>query len=114
MIYTCPKPCFCHNVGDDSPKKVSNMNFTENEKKCFEYECDWTFDMAGIISVCYAVPLFFLLRNAPRASDVPDQPKKSSPLQAFAELLGNKYFLMLVIYFTVTGAAGWVVKDWMA
>ena len=78
----------------------------------------WTFDMAGIIGVCYAVPLFFLLRNAPKISAAQGQvaaqaEKKPSVVHAFGELLGNKYFIMLVFYFTVPVLAGWVVKDWM-
>jgi len=74
----------------------------------------WTFDTAGIIGVCYAVPLFFLLRNAPKtSSSTPEQAKVNNPIRVFAELLGNKYFLMLVFYFAVPVLAGWVVKDWM-
>ena len=80
----------------------------------------WTFDTAGIIGVIYAVPLFFLLRNAPKtpiattpATSEKNSPEKLSALRMFAELLGNKYFIMLVIYFTLPGLAGWVVKDWM-
>ena len=71
----------------------------------------WTFDMAGIVGVFYAIPLFFLLRNAPKVSATAE--KKLSVVRSFAELLGNKYFVMLVFYFTLPVLAGWVVKDWM-
>ena len=73
----------------------------------------WTFDTAGIIGVCYAVPLLFLLRNAPKTSAALPQTEKISAFKAFGELLGNKYFLLLVAYFTVPVLSGWVVKDWM-
>ena len=29
------------------------------------------------------------------------------------ELLGNRNFLLLVLYFTLPAIAGWVIKDWM-
>jgi MFS family permease len=93
----------------------------------------WTFDTAGIVGVLYAAPLFLLLRNAPKTPAAPagagadgdggNPPvapastgaggERPSVARAFAELLGNKYFIMLVIYFTLPGLAGWVVKDWM-
>ncbi|MCL2743299.1 MAG: MFS transporter [Planctomycetaceae bacterium] len=73
----------------------------------------WTFDFAGIVGMCYAIPLFFLLKNASKTSAITAQTEKISPLRAFAELFGNIYFIMLVVYFTVPGIAGWVVKDWM-
>jgi MFS family permease len=73
------------------------------------------FDAAGVAGVCYAVPLFFLLKNAPRAAaaGAPAGRAGLSVARAFGGLLSNKYFVMLVIYFTLPGLAGWVVKDWM-
>jgi len=88
----------------------------------------WAFDAAGIFGMVYAVPLFFLLRNASKtdvgivAADnrgaACDAGKKSesgfaAALHTFTGLLSNKYFIMLVFYFTLPGLAGWVVKDWM-
>jgi MFS family permease len=71
----------------------------------------WTFDTAGIVGVLYAAPLFLLLRNAPKTPAAPASAgaggEKPSVARAFAELLGNKYFIMLVIYFTLPGLAGW-------
>lgn len=70
----------------------------------------WAFDAAGLFGVAYAIPLFFLLKNPPRRDD---QEKKTSAGGALADLLTNKYFIMLVLYFTLPALAGWVVKDWM-
>jgi MFS family permease len=70
----------------------------------------WAFDLCGIVGLLYALPLFLLLRNAPRADshDVP----RTSPLGALGELLRNRSFLLLVGYFTLPALAGWVVRDW--
>lgn len=70
----------------------------------------WAFDAAGIAGVVYALPLFFLLKNPPF---IANQPTKPSAVSALKELLTNKYFIMLVLYFTLPALAGWVVKDWM-
>ncbi len=70
----------------------------------------WSFSTCGIIGVIYALPLFLMLRNPPRAvSTTPTH----TPLSALRELLGNRNFLLLVVYFTLPAIAGWVVKDWM-
>ena len=68
------------------------------------------FDIAGIVGVLYAIPLFALLRNPPRPKDLAAQP---SPLAAISELATNVSFILLVLYFTLPAIAGWVVKDWM-
>ena len=68
------------------------------------------FDIAGIVGVLYAIPLFALLRNPPRPKDLAAQP---SPLAAIGELATNLSFVLLVLYFTLPAIAGWVVKDWM-
>jgi MFS family permease len=72
----------------------------------------FAFDAAGIFGMVYAVPLVFLLRDAPRAADVVAEPK-ASPFRAAAELLTNVSFILLVLYFTLPALAGWVVRDWM-
>ncbi|MDR2673361.1 MAG: MFS transporter [Opitutaceae bacterium] len=77
----------------------------------------WAFDTAGIVGVCYAVPLFFLLKNARpdfvASKPAPERGTRLSVGRAFGALLSNKYFIMMVVYFTLPGLAGWVVKDWM-
>lgn len=70
----------------------------------------WAFDFTGLVGIAYAVPLFFLLRD-------PRQPDKRNTGQNRAggvrELLTNRSFLLLVLYFTLPALAGWVVRDWM-
>ena len=70
----------------------------------------FAFSTCGLVGILYALPLFALLRNAPRPSDARPQP---APLSAVGELFTNRNFLLLVLYFTLPALAGWVVKDWM-
>ena len=72
----------------------------------------FAFDACGIFGMVYAVPLAFLLRDAPRREGAALLPK-ASPLQAVSELAGNASFILLVLYFTLPALAGWVVRDWM-
>lgn len=69
----------------------------------------WAFDTAGIVGIVYALPLFFLLKNPERSLEIAP---KASPGGALKELLGNRSFLLLVMYFTLPALAGWVVRDW--
>jgi MFS family permease len=72
----------------------------------------FAFSACGIVGVLYAVPLLFLLRNPARQTGaVPAE--RRSPAQTFRELLGNKSFILLVLYFTLPAMAGWIVRDWM-
>jgi MFS family permease len=75
-----------------------------------EHGWRWAFSLCGVIGLAYAVPLFLLLRNPPRSAEAAPSPP---PQAAIGELLGNRNFLLLVIYFTLPAIAGWVVKDWM-
>lgn len=69
----------------------------------------WAFDCAGIVGILYALPLFLLLKNPPRtATHV-----SASAGGAVRELLTNRNFILLVLYFTLPAIAGWVIKDWM-
>ena len=70
----------------------------------------WAFTACGVIGVIYSVPLLLLLRDAPRSME---PTSSQSPKSAVAELLGNRNFILLVLYFTLPAIAGWVVKDWM-
>lgn len=70
----------------------------------------WAFSAAGIVGVVYALPLWYWLRNPPRAAESGQGP---SPMAAVGELLSNRNFLLLVLYFTLPAIAGWVIKDWM-
>ena len=74
------------------------------------YGWRWAFMVCGVVGLVYAIPLFGLLKNAPVAVGVAEQP---SPLGAVRELFTNTGFILLVIYFTLPALAGWVVRDWM-
>lgn len=72
----------------------------------------WMFEMCGLAGALYALPLFFLVRNAPAspaAALAPEPPQGG----ALRELLGNLSFILLVLYFTLPAMAGWIVRDWM-
>lgn len=70
----------------------------------------FAFSVCGVVGVVYALPLFVLLRNPPRAAESRSQP---TPWTAIHELFSNVSFVLLVLYFTLPALAGWVVKDWM-
>lgn len=70
------------------------------------------FDFAGVIGIIYAFPLFFLLRNPNRSAETQNS-GGSSFGASIRELLGNRSFILLVLYFTLPALAGWVVRDWM-
>jgi MFS family permease len=69
----------------------------------------WAFGTAGLIGILYALPLFKLLKNPERPVEAQPQ---ASPRAAVTELLGNRSFLLLVLYFTLPALAGWVIRDW--
>lgn len=69
----------------------------------------FAFSACGIAGVLYAFPLLLILRN----QTVGVRPKALSPWQSVSALLGNRNYLLLVLYFTLPAIAGWVVKDWM-
>ncbi|MEW6306800.1 MAG: MFS transporter [Verrucomicrobiota bacterium] len=70
----------------------------------------FAFDACGIAGMVYAVPLAFLLRDAPKSASAVAKP---SVAQSARELLTNGAFILLVLYFTLPALAGWVVRDWM-
>jgi MFS family permease len=72
----------------------------------------WAFELCGVIGIVYALPLFLLLRNAPRDGNAGDV-ARMSPAGAVRDLLSNRSFILLVLYFTLPALAGWVVRDWM-
>lgn len=67
------------------------------------------FYCCGILGIIYSLPLMLLLRNPERNS----KRESVAPVAAIRELLFNRNFLLLVVYFTLPAIAGWVVKDWM-
>jgi len=70
----------------------------------------WAFGLCGLVGLVYALPLFFVLKNAPHPAG---ERQHLSPARTFGELLTNGSFLLLVLYFTLPALAGWVVRDWM-
>lgn len=72
----------------------------------------WMFDLCGLVGILYAIPLFLMVRNAPMAERT-GEPAGTSPFGAISELLRNRSFVLLVLYFTLPAMAGWIVRDWM-
>ena len=68
------------------------------------------FDACGIFGMIYAIPLLAFLRDAPAS---PTSAAGRSPVEAVGELVTNRSFLLLVLYFTVPALAAWIVRDWM-
>ena len=71
-----------------------------------------TFTFCGLVGMVYALPLLFLLREAPRAASL-EPVRTGSPLASARELLTNPSFILLVLYFTLPAMAAWIVRDWM-
>lgn len=71
----------------------------------------WMFEVCGLIGVLYALPLFLLVRNAPKPPSLGHE--TTSPASSLRELLTNRSFILLVLYFTLPAMAGWIVRDWM-
>jgi MFS family permease len=74
------------------------------------------FDFTGLAGILYAIPLLWLLRDAPRQTSLDsagEVSKRPSVITAITELLTNRNFILLVLYFTLPALAAWVVRDWM-
>lgn len=71
----------------------------------------WMFGICGLAGALYALPLFFLVRNAPEPQAAAGP--RAGHGSALRELIGNISFLLLVLYFTLPAMAGWIVRDWM-
>ncbi|MCX8109177.1 MAG: MFS transporter [Verrucomicrobiae bacterium] len=72
----------------------------------------WMFDTCGIVGIVYSIPLVALLKNPPQ-SLVEKESAKASPRSILNGLICNPSFILLVLYFTLPGMAGWIVRDWM-
>ncbi|HEX5221435.1 MAG TPA: MFS transporter [Verrucomicrobiae bacterium] len=73
----------------------------------------WAFTTCGMIGVIYAMPLMAALRNPARDAMVVTETASEAKTNVFRGLLGNRNFILLVLYFTLPAIAGWVVRDWM-
>jgi MFS transporter, Spinster family, sphingosine-1-phosphate transporter len=71
----------------------------------------WAFSTSGMLGVLYAIPLLVLLRD-PVRTRTDDGPTADEP-GVVRGLLGNRNFILLVLYFTLPAIAGWIVRDWM-
>ena len=69
----------------------------------------WAFTGLGLLGVVYAFPLWWWLRDTPRARPA-EAPRAFA---AVGDLLGNRDFRLLLLSFTLPALAGWVVRDWM-
>lgn len=71
------------------------------------------FDFTGLAGVLYAIPLLLLLRDVPRQAGEQEPAATGAGGGSFGELLSNRNFILLVLYFTLPALAAWVVRDWM-
>ncbi|WP_294389832.1 MFS transporter [Prosthecobacter sp.] len=71
------------------------------------------FDFTGLAGILYAIPLLLLLRDVPRQVDTQKALDPAARGGAMGELLLNRNFILLVLYFTLPALAAWVVRDWM-
>jgi MFS family permease len=72
----------------------------------------WAFSTCGMVGIIYALPLLAALRDPVKpvaSADIATAPKQG----ILRSLLGNRNFILLVLYFTLPAIAGWVVRDWM-
>ena len=72
----------------------------------------WAFAACGVFGLVYTLPLVWFLREPAQRPDAPPA-ERISPWNAARELLGNRSFILLVLYFTLPALAGWVIRDWM-
>ena len=71
----------------------------------------WAFSTSGLIGALYAIPLLVLLRDPVRTKA--DGGASRATTGVVRGLLGNRNFILLVMYFTLPAIAGWIVRDWM-
>ncbi len=73
----------------------------------------WAFSTAGVLGVLYVIPLMAALRDPVRAPTQAEGSPVANRQGVVRGLLGNRDFILLVLYFTLPAIAGWVVRDWM-
>ena len=72
----------------------------------------WGFSACGWIGILYAIPLAFFIKDPVRSTSF-GATSTHSPARSLRELLMNRSFVLLVLYFTLPALAGWIVRDWM-
>lgn len=78
-----------------------------------EHGWRWAFSTCGLMGVIYALPLLALMRNPAPAPGAAPGGRRERVQGVIPGLLGNRDFILLVLYFTLPAIAGWVVRDWM-
>lgn len=73
----------------------------------------WMFNVTGLVGIIYAPILLMLLRDVPKKTNDSTPIQRQDAVTSLVELLSNKSFILLVLYFTLPALAGWVVRDWM-
>ena len=73
----------------------------------------WMFNVTGLVGIFYAPVLLMVLRDVPKQMNSLNAEVKPRVVSSLIELLTNKSFILLVLYFTLPALAGWVVRDWM-
>lgn len=76
----------------------------------------FAFSLFGVLGILYSLPLTLFFRSAPQpdaANMNHTERERTSAFGAMWELLSSFSFILLVVYFTLPGFAGWVVRDWM-
>jgi MFS transporter, Spinster family, sphingosine-1-phosphate transporter len=71
------------------------------------------FTWFGLAGVLYAGVLLVLLKNAPRDEGRPRDEGPATIGESLRGLFSVGAFSLLVLYFTLPGMPGWVVKSWM-
>jgi MFS transporter, Spinster family, sphingosine-1-phosphate transporter len=77
-----------------------------------EWGWRFAFTACGVFGMLYSVPLMLWLRDADTTAER-SETAHTSVGRTFYELLTNASFVLLVLYFTLPGMAGWIVRDWM-
>jgi MFS family permease len=71
------------------------------------------FNWFGVAGILYAVILLCFLRNPAKPELTVDTVNTPNPWSAVKSLLSIGSFLLLVVYFTLPGLPGWLMKNWL-
>lgn len=74
------------------------------------------FTLFGQLGIGLAFVLIFLLRDRSDSDKINDAPIRQSPVmftEAMRSLLGNRNFLLALVYWGLLGASAWAVVGWM-
>ena len=81
------------------------------------YGWSFGFTLFGIFGAVYATALALTLKDAPRAAVESVRPEKERPTvrlwEGLTGLLGHGPFILLAIYWSILGLAGWAIVGWL-